>query len=123
MRRCALFYPRQPDSQEHWARHAIVPKTGGEARRVSCTNHPSPITNHASRQMDWWWAYLAVGVFVGFFSGLLGIGGGAAMVPLLAFIFAAKGFAAQYTVHLALGTCVAAIMFTAVSSVRSHHRH
>jgi uncharacterized membrane protein YfcA len=73
--------------------------------------------------MDWWWAYLAVGVFVGFFSGLLGIGGGAAMVPLLAFIFAAKGFAAQYTVHLALGTCVAAIMFTAVSSARSHHRH
>ena len=73
--------------------------------------------------MDWWWAYLAVGVFVGFFSGLLGIGGGAAMVPLLAFIFAAKGFAAQYTVHLALGTCVAAIMFTAISSARSHHRH
>jgi len=73
--------------------------------------------------MDWWWAYLAVGVFVGFFSGLLGIGGGAAMVPLLAFIFAAKGFAAQYVIHLALGTCVAAIMFTAVSSARSHHRH
>jgi uncharacterized membrane protein YfcA len=72
---------------------------------------------------EWWWAYLAVGVFVGFFSGLLGIGGGAAMVPLLAFIFAAKGFAAQYTVHLALGTCVAAIMFTAISSARSHHRH
>ncbi|HZM47599.1 MAG TPA: sulfite exporter TauE/SafE family protein, partial [Burkholderiales bacterium] len=46
--------------------------------------------------MDWWWAYLAVGVFVGFFSGLLGIGGGSAMVPLLAFIFAAKGFPAQY---------------------------
>ena len=73
--------------------------------------------------MDWWWAYLAVGIFVGFFSGLLGIGGGAAMVPLLAFIFAAKGFASQYVVHLALGTCVAAIMFTAVSSARSHHRH
>ena len=73
--------------------------------------------------MDWWWAYLAVGVFVGFFSGLLGIGGGAAMVPLLAFIFSAKGFAAEYVVHLALGTCVAAIMFTAVSSARSHHRH
>ena len=37
---------------------------------------------------DWWWAYLAVGAFVGFFSGLLGVGGGAAMVPVLAFIFA-----------------------------------
>jgi len=73
--------------------------------------------------MDWWWAYLAVGVFVGFFSGLLGIGGGSAMVPLLAFIFAAKGFSAQYAVHLALGTCVAAMLFTAASSARSHHRH
>lgn len=73
--------------------------------------------------MDWWWAYLAVGVFVGFFSGLLGIGGGSAMVPLLAFIFAAKGFPAQYVVHLALGTCIAAIMFTAISSALSHHRH
>ena len=73
--------------------------------------------------MDWWWAYLAVGVFVGFFSGLLGIGGGSAMVPLLAFIFAAKGFDAQYVVHLALGTCIAAILFTSTSSVRSHHRH
>ena len=29
---------------------------------------------------DWWWAYLALGAFVGFFAGLLGIGGGAAMV-------------------------------------------
>ena len=67
--------------------------------------------------------YLATGLAVGFFAGLLGIGGGAAMVPLLAFIFAAKGFAPQYTVHLALGTCIAAIMFTAVSSARSHHRH
>jgi uncharacterized membrane protein YfcA len=62
-------------------------------------------------------------VFVGFFSGLLGIGGGSAMVPMLAFIFAAKGFSAQYVVHLALGTCIAAILFTSTSSALSHHRH
>jgi uncharacterized membrane protein YfcA len=73
--------------------------------------------------MDWWWAYLAVGVFVGFFSGLLGIGGGALMVPLLAFIFDAKGFSPPHVVHLALGTCLAAMLFTAASSARSHHRH
>lgn len=72
--------------------------------------------------MDWWWAYLAVGAFVGFFSGLLGIGGGSAMVPVLAFIFAAKGFATPYVVHLALGTCIATILFTSASSVLSHHR-
>jgi uncharacterized membrane protein YfcA len=71
--------------------------------------------------MDWWWAYLAVGAFVGFFSGLLGIGGGSATVPVLAFIFAAKGFPADHVVHMALGTAVAAMLFSAASSVRSHH--
>jgi len=73
--------------------------------------------------MDWWWAYLAVGTFVGFFSGLLGVGGGALMVPLLAFIFDAKGFAPPHVVHLALGTSVAAMLFTAAASARSHYLH
>ena len=71
---------------------------------------------------EWWWAYLALGVFVGFFSGLLGIGGGSAMVPVLALIFSAKGFAPGHVVHLALGTAIATILFTSASSVRSHHR-
>ncbi|MFN7086010.1 MAG: sulfite exporter TauE/SafE family protein [Burkholderiales bacterium] len=72
---------------------------------------------------DWWWAYLALGAFVGFFSGLLGIGGGAAMVPVLAFIFSAKQFAPAHVVHLALGTAISTIAFTSVASVLSHHRH
>ena len=45
------------------------------------------------------------------------------MVPVLAFIFAAKGFAPAHVVHLALGTAMATILFTSVSSVRAHHRH
>lgn len=73
--------------------------------------------------MEWWWAYLALGAFVGFFSGLLGIGGGAAMVPMLAFVFAAKGFPESAIVHLALGTGMATMVFTAASSALSHHRH
>ena len=72
---------------------------------------------------DWWWVYLALGAFVGFFSGLLGIGGGSAMVPVLALIFAAKHFAVANVVHLALGTGIATMLFTSASSVRSHHRH
>lgn len=71
---------------------------------------------------EWWWAYLALGAFVGFFSGLLGIGGGSALVPVLAFIFSAKGFAPEHIVHLALGTGIATIIFTSASSVRSHHQ-
>ncbi len=72
--------------------------------------------------MEWWWAYLALGAFVGFFGGLLGIGGGAAMVPVLTFIFAAKGYPPEHVVHLALGTGIATIIFTSASSVLSHHR-
>jgi uncharacterized protein len=72
---------------------------------------------------DWWWAYLAVGAFVGFFAGLLGIGGGAAMVPVLALIFAAKQFGSVHAVHLALGTAMATMLFTSISSVRAHHQH
>jgi uncharacterized protein len=70
---------------------------------------------------EWWWAYLALGVFVGFFSGLLGIGGGSAMVPVLAFVFAAKGF--DDPVHLALGTAISTMLFTSAASVRSHDLH
>jgi uncharacterized membrane protein YfcA len=69
--------------------------------------------------IEWWWVYLALGAFVGFFSGLLGIGGGSAMVPVLAFVFAAEGYADA--VHLALGTAIATMLFTSVASVRSHH--
>jgi uncharacterized membrane protein YfcA len=72
--------------------------------------------------VEWWWAYLALGAFVGFFGGLLGIGGGALMVPVLVFIYTAKGFAPEHVVHLALGTGIATIIFTSASSVWSHHR-
>jgi uncharacterized membrane protein YfcA len=73
--------------------------------------------------MQWWLAYLAIGSVVGFFAGLLGIGGGMVMVPMLAWAFTAQGLAAEHIVHLALGTSMATIMFTSVSSMRAHHAH
>ena len=73
--------------------------------------------------MEWWWAYLAIGVTVGFLAGLLGIGGGMVMVPMLVFVFTAKGFPAEHMMHLSLATSMATIMFTSLSSVRAHHRH
>ena len=69
-----------------------------------------------------WGIYLALGAFVGFFAGLLGIGGGFTMVPVLAMVFAARGFPQEHLLHLALGTGMATIIFTSASSVRSHHR-
>ncbi len=82
----------------------------------------SPITGYYPAMTEWWWAYLALGAFVGFFGGLLGIGGGAAIVPILAVIYAAKGFAPGVIVHLALGTSIATMIFTSASSVLSHDR-
>ncbi len=73
--------------------------------------------------MEWWLAYLALGAFVGFVAGLLGIGGGATIVPVLAMLFAAQHFNPAYIQHLALGTSLASIAFTAISSLRAHHLH
>ncbi|MBU2099565.1 MAG: sulfite exporter TauE/SafE family protein [Gammaproteobacteria bacterium] len=71
----------------------------------------------------WLIAYLLLGVVTGFLAGLFGIGGGAVMVPVLTVIFAAQGFAPDYVVHLALGTSMATIIPTSISSLRAHHKH
>lgn len=73
--------------------------------------------------IEWLAAYLALGAFVGFFAGLLGVGGGALMVPMLTTFFAAQGFPREHLVHLALGTSMAGIVITSISSLRAHHAH
>ncbi len=67
-------------------------------------------------------AYFVTGAVVGFLAGLLGIGGGMTLVPVLAAMFAAQQLALDHAVHLALGTGMASIMFTSSVSVRAHHR-
>ena len=67
--------------------------------------------------------YIAVGLFAGFLAGLLGVGGGLVIVPVLAFIFAAQHFPEAHILHFALGTSLASIIFTSVFSVRAHHAH
>ncbi|MFU2487983.1 sulfite exporter TauE/SafE family protein [Thauera sp. WH-1] len=71
----------------------------------------------------WWLAYPLLGAAVGFFAGLLGVGGGGIMVPMLTSLFLAQGFPQAQVMHLALGTSMAAIVLTSVSSLRAHHRH
>jgi uncharacterized protein len=73
--------------------------------------------------VEWWPIYLLLGAIVGFFAGLLGIGGGLIMVPVLTFIFGTQHFPPDRILHLALGTTMAAIIFTSVSSLRTHHAH
>jgi len=70
--------------------------------------------------VEWWLGYLAIGAFAGFFAGMLGIGGGAIMVPLLVMLFEAQDLPRAHILHLAVGTAMATILFTSVSSVRAH---
>lgn len=75
--------------------------------------------------MEFWWAYLVLGLVAGFLAGLLGIGGGMIMVPVLLSIFRNQapeaGFPAEHLMHMALATSMATIPFTSASSVRAHH--
>lgn len=73
--------------------------------------------------MQWWLGYLAVGAFAGFFAGMLGIGGGLIMVPILVFLLDTQGLPVEHVLHLALGTSMASIAFTSLSSLRAHHTH
>lgn len=73
--------------------------------------------------MEWWIIYLLMGLFVGFFAGLLGIGGGLMLVTLMVYLFTLQDFPADRLLHLALGTSISSIVFTSISSLRAHHRH
>jgi uncharacterized membrane protein YfcA len=71
----------------------------------------------------WWFVYLSMGLFVGFFAGLLGIGGGLILVTLMVYLFTLQGFPVDRLLHLALGTSMASIIFTSIASLRAHHKH
>jgi uncharacterized membrane protein YfcA len=73
--------------------------------------------------MEWWIVYLLMGLFVGWFAGLLGIGGGLILVTLMVYLFTVQGFPADRIVHMALGTSITSIIFTSISSLRAHHKH
>ncbi len=66
--------------------------------------------------------YLALGALAGVMAGLLGVGGGLVIVPVLLGVFAWLGFAPEIMVHLAIGTSLATIVITSISSIRAHQR-
>ncbi len=65
--------------------------------------------------------YLAGGAIVGVLAGLLGVGGGIVIVPMLNLIFPWAGMSPDQVQHLSVGTSFAAIVFTSISSVRAHN--
>ncbi|AOM00603.1 sulfite exporter TauE/SafE family protein [Cobetia marina] len=68
----------------------------------------------------WWW-YPVLGAVAGLIAGLFGIGGGLVIVPVLAAAFALQGVATDVLMHLAIGTSLATIVVTSLSSARAHH--
>ena len=66
---------------------------------------------------------LAVGSIAGFIAGLLGIGGGMIIVPVVLWVLQMKGLGGiEHAQHLAVGTSFAIMVFTTFSSVMAQQR-
>ena len=70
---------------------------------------------------------LALGLVIagtagGLIAGMLGVGGGIVIVPILYHVLAGLGFDNQLRMHLAAGTSLATIIPTSISSLRAHAR-
>lgn len=66
--------------------------------------------------------FLAVGLVSGILAGLLGVGGGIVIVPGLAFLLAGGDVPPDRLMHVAVGTSLACIVVTSMSSLYAHHR-
>lgn len=73
--------------------------------------------------MEYLYIYALLGIFTGFLAGLLGVGGGVVIVPILTFCFTAQHFPEEFALHTAIGTSFACIVFGSISSLRAHHSH
>ncbi|MGA8260363.1 MAG: sulfite exporter TauE/SafE family protein [Arenicellales bacterium] len=65
---------------------------------------------------------LIMGGLAGVMAGLLGIGGGAIIVPVLVIMFDRQGIAPQSVMQLSIGTSLSTIVFTSLSSASAHYR-
>ncbi|WP_062270404.1 sulfite exporter TauE/SafE family protein [Endozoicomonas arenosclerae] len=67
-------------------------------------------------------ALIATGVFAGVLAGLLGVGGGIVIVPVLFFLFQSFGVSPESAMLIATATSLATIVPTSISSIRAHHQ-
>jgi uncharacterized membrane protein YfcA len=67
-------------------------------------------------------ALMGTGIFAGILAGLLGVGGGIVVVPVLYFIFQGFAVSAPSAMAIATATSLATIIPTGLSSVMAHYR-
>ena len=67
--------------------------------------------------------YILIGAITGIAAGLLGVGGGLIVVPSLAALYAVTDPANPWLMQTALGTSLATIIPTSLSSLSAHYRH
>lgn len=65
---------------------------------------------------------LAIGGIGGFLSGLLGVGGGFLFVPALYFCLTALGYESNHAMHIAVGTSLAVMIATGMTSAIGHFK-
>lgn len=65
---------------------------------------------------------LATGAIAGLLAGLLGVGGGIVIVPVLFTVLSTLDVSSEVRMHMAVGTSLATIIPTSIASVRSHHK-
>ncbi|MCZ6763269.1 MAG: sulfite exporter TauE/SafE family protein, partial [Gammaproteobacteria bacterium] len=69
-----------------------------------------------------WWIFPVAGLVAGVLAGCFGIGGGLVVVPVLAWVYLGMEVAEPVRMHLAIGTSLATIVPTSLSSIYAHHR-
>ena len=66
--------------------------------------------------------FIVAGAFAGLCAGLFGVGGGMVIVPVLVWIFTVYNFSPEVVTHLAIGTSLATIVVTSISSLTAHNK-
>lgn len=64
--------------------------------------------------------FLFTGLLSGFLAGLLGVGGGIIIVPVSYYVLINLGQSVEVAMHVSVATSLAVIVFTSISSIRSH---
>lgn len=70
--------------------------------------------------MEYILTYAISGIAIGLLAGVFGVGGGIIIVPILTFTFYKLGLNPEIIYHSAIGTSLACILFTSISSMVSH---